>query len=90
MLSARLHFRRDAEHAGVFQAVGVFEVVEGFVEDEVGFAFNTGQAFLQTLIQCIQTLIERFGIALIALGIGRVGGAQVSGHFVGNNPCVHR
>ncbi|MNY15523.1 hypothetical protein D3C86_1487410 [compost metagenome] len=90
MLGTGLHFGRDAEHTHVLEAVGVFEVVEGFVENEVGLALNIGQAFLQARIQRIETLVEGFQIALIARGIVRIGGTQVSGHFRGDDPGVDR
>ena len=90
MLRARLHFGGHAEHASVFQAVSIFEIVEGFVEYEIRLAFNAGQTLLQPRVQRIETLIEGLGVALIAFGVGRIGSAEVGSHFPGNDSGVDR
>ena len=88
MLCARLHFGGHAEHASMFQAVRLFEVIKGFVEHEVRFAINTRQTLLQARIQRVQAFFEGFGIALIMLGIGRVGGAEVGRHPCGDHARI--
>ncbi|MNG17745.1 hypothetical protein D3C84_1017550 [compost metagenome] len=80
-MGARLYFGGDAEHAGMLEAIGVFEVVEGFVEHEIRFALNPGQTFLQTQIQRIQTFIESLEVALVAGRIGRIDSTEVGSHF---------
>ncbi|MCY1172177.1 hypothetical protein D9M73_123080 [compost metagenome] len=74
----------------MLEAVGVFEVIERFVEHEVRLALNIGQALLQARIQRIETLVEGLQVALIAHGIVRIGGTQVSRHFRGDDPGVDR
>ncbi|MCY1177976.1 hypothetical protein D9M73_183070 [compost metagenome] len=81
MLRPRLHLGCHAEHARVLQAIFSFKIVEGFVEDEVRLAGNTGHARLDTPIQRIQAFIEGLQVALIASRIGRVDLGQVSCHF---------
>ncbi|MNL29478.1 hypothetical protein D3C87_1511610 [compost metagenome] len=90
MLGARLYLRRDAEYARMLEAVGVLEVVESLVEHEVRFAFNACQAFFQASVESIQTLIERLEVALVACCVGRIGSAEVSSHFRGDDPGVDR
>ena len=90
MAGAGLHFAGDAEHAGMFKAIGGLEVVEGFMEDEIRLALHARQARLEALIESRQTLAERLHIGLVTRGVGWVGGAQVGGHAHGDHPRIGR
>ncbi len=85
-----LYFGGDAEYASMLKAIGVFEVVEGFVEHEVWLVCDPGQPRLQAQVQRIQSLIERLEVALIARRIVRVGSAQVGGHFCSDHSGISR
>ena len=90
MAGAGLHFAGDAEHAGMFEAIGGLEIIEGFMEDEIGLALHTRQARLDALIESCQALAERLHIGLVTRGVGWVGGAQVGGHAHGDHPRIGR
>ena len=90
MAGAGLHFAGDAEHAGMFKAIGGLEVVEGFMEDKICLTLHARQARLEALIESRQALAERLRIGLVARGVGWVGGAQVGGHARGDHPRIGR
>ena len=85
-----LHFAGHAEYAGMTQAVGGLEIVEGLVEDEERLVGDLGHARLESGIELVEATLERRQIVLVAGGVGRVGGSQVGGHASGDQPGVGR